>query len=358
MSQYKDAQRGTWMVSYRYVDWRGEPKRFVKRGFKTKKEAADFERRNRLKESSNLDMPFSEFVDIYLDDIKSRVRVSTYETKENIIKKKIVPYFKDMKINYIEPRDIVHWQNEIIESGSKNGTPYSPVYLKTIHNQITAIFNHAVRLYDLKANPTHKAGSMGRKKTQGKKFWTQDEYLQFAKCAMDDPEFYYACEILYWCGLRVSELLALTIEDFDFKKSELRIEKGFQRRNGEDRIGEVKTFKSYRYIVLPDFLIDEIKDFIQMHYNISSKDRLFRISAVMLRNKVTKYAEIAGVKRITIHEFRHSHISLLIEIGFTALAIADRVGHESTEITNGYSHLFPNKQNEMAEKLSIVRGGK
>jgi len=66
-------------------------------------------------------------------------------------------------------------------------------------------------------------------------------------------------------------------------------------------------------------------------------------------------AKAAGVKRIRIHDLRHSHVSLLIEMGFSALAIADRVGHESVDITYKYAHLFPSKQQEMAQKLDMER---
>ena len=68
-------------------------------------------------------------------------------------------------------------------------------------------------------------------------------------------------------------------------------------------------------------------------------------------------SKAAGVKRIRIHDLRHSHISLLIEMGFSAVAIADRVGHESIDITYRYAHLFPSTQNEMADKLSSIRNG-
>ena len=63
----------------------------------------------------------------------------------------------------------------------------------------------------------------------------------------------------------------------------------------------------------------------------------------------------SGVKRIRVHDIRHSHVSLLIDMGFSAVAIADRVGHESIDITYRYAHLFPSKQAEMANKLDDER---
>ena len=72
-----------------------------------------------------------------------------------------------------------------------------------------------------------------------------------------------------------------------------------------------------------------------------------------LHHEMERGSKLAGVKRIRIHDLRHSHVSHLIELGFSALAIADRVGHESIDITYRYAHLFPSTQIEMADKLDV-----
>ena len=95
-----------------------------------------------------------------------------------------------------------------------------------------------------------------------------------------------------------------------------------------------------------------------MLYQIDKHDRIFTVTKSYLHHEMNRGAKAAGVKRIRIHDLRHSHISLLIEMGFSALAIAERVGHESIDITYQYAHLFPNKQAEMADKLNIERMGK
>ena len=92
-----------------------------------------------------------------------------------------------------------------------------------------------------------------------------------------------------------------------------------------------------------------------MFYGIKKKDRIFTVTKSYLHHEMDRGAKEAGVKRIRIHDLRHSHISLLIDMGFSAVAIADRVGHESIEITYRYAHLFPSKQNEMVEKLELER---
>lgn len=116
-----------------------------------------------------------------------------------------------------------------------------------------------------------------------------------------------------------------------------------------------KTEKANRTIKIPDFLCDEIKDYMEMNYGLDGDDRLFPISKSGMHHEMDRGSKEAGVKRIRIHDLRHSAVSLLIEMGFSALAIADRVGHESTDITFRYAHLFPTKQTEMAESLSALR---
>lgn len=172
---------------------------------------------------------------------------------------------------------------------------------------------------------------------------------------MDKPLSFYAFEMLYWCGIREGELLALTPADFDFEKMTVSITKSYQRIKGRDIITDPKTAKSVRTIKMPDFLSDEIQDFIGQIYGIQPIDRLFQITKHYLKHEMERGSKIAGVKRIRIHALRHSAISLLIEMGFSAVAIADRVGHESIDITYRYAHLFPSTQNEMADKLSNLR---
>ena len=188
-------------------------------------------------------------------------------------------------------------------------------------------------------------------------FWTKEEYLKFADVMMDKPVSYYAFEMLYWCGIRVGELLALVPSDFDFDKNTVTISKSYQRIKGRDVITSPKTVKSNRTIKMPQFLCDEMQEYIGMNYEIGENDRLFQITKSYLHHEMDRGAKAAGVKRIRIHDLRHSAISLLIEMGFSALAIADRVGHESIDITYRYVHLFPNKQTEMADKLEIERMG-
>ena len=355
MAVYKDKHR-KWYVSVYFVDWKGERARKLKRGFGTKREAQEWERQFLNQSKEDLDMSFEAFVELYKRDLKERLKRSTWLMKTSVIDQKILPYFRKKKVQEIKPTDIIAWQNVMLTWRDENGRGYSPTYLKTIHNQCSAIFNHAVRYYELKSNPAAKAGNMGKEKTKEMLFWTKPEYQCFSDAMMDKPVSFYAFEILYWCGLRLGEMLALTAADFDFVKNTVRINKSYQRIGCEDVVTDPKTAKSIRTVQMPDFLAEEMKDYIKSLYGIGNDERIFPISKNYLHHEMDRGCKATGVKRIRIHDLRHSHVSLLIDMGFSAVAIADRVGHESIDITYRYAHLFPTTQQEIANKLSIERG--
>ena len=205
MAAYKDEQRGTWYVSFHYYDWTGKNCRKVKRGFKTKREATEWEHHFRMKEAADLDMTFGEFVQAYTRDMKPKLKHNTWLTKEHILRTKLLPYFENKKMCDIRAKDIIQWQNEQISYRDEKGKPYAPTYLKTLQSELSALFNHAVRFYELKSNPVVKAGPLGKGKAEEMLFWTKEEYLKFIETVKDKPYSYHAFQILYWCGLRVGD---------------------------------------------------------------------------------------------------------------------------------------------------------
>ena len=356
MGVFKCKENGTWYVMTRYRDWKGERKQKCKRGFATKRAAQDWEQKFHMQNAADMDMTFEAFYEIYTKDMKARLKENSWITKQNIVETKILPYFGQRKISEITTKDVIAWQNEQLAYRDEKHKPYSQTYLKTLHNQLSAIFNHAVRFYDLRANPASKAGNMGNEERREMLFWTKEEYQKFAAEMMDKPVSYYAFEMLYWCGIREGELLALTPADFDLDKRTVTINKTFQHTGGKDIITPPKTEKSNRTITMPRFLADEMQEYLKMQYDIGLDDRMFPVTKSYLYREMQRGCQETGVKRIRIHDLRHSHISLLIDQGFSAVAIANRVGHESIDITYNYAHLFPSKQAEMADKLDMERG--
>ena len=210
MAAFKNKDNGTWYVQFRYTDWKGERQQKLKRGFATKREALEWEREFLMEKQADVNMTFESFVALYEKDIKPKLKLNTWRTKESIIQKKILPYFAKRKLSEITSKDIMRWQNEIREMRDCHGKPLSKTYLKTVHNQLSAIFNHAARFYGLNLNPARQAGNMGAEERKEMLFWTREEYARFSEAMMDKPLSFYAFEVLYWCGVREGELLALT----------------------------------------------------------------------------------------------------------------------------------------------------
>ncbi len=295
-------------------------------------------------------------MEIYVTDKKKRLRENTWSAKEHIIRTKILPYFKEKRLSEIKPRDVIAWQNEMLNYRDKNGKAYSPTYLKTLHGQLSAILNPRRPVLRTEIKRSSHSRVYGGRKAQGNALSGQRKStLNSQRSMMDKPQSYYAFEVLYWCGIREGELLALTPADFDLDKGLLSITKSYQRLKGRDVITDPKTPKSVRVIQMPQFLTDEIRDYLKSLYKVQPDQRIFEVTKSYLHHEMDRGAKAAGVKRIRIHDLRHSHVSLLIEMGFSALAIADRVGHESVDITYKYAHLFPSKQQEMAQKLDMER---
>lgn len=205
MAAYKDTERNTWYVAFYYRDWKGVNRKKKKRGFRTKKEALEWEQKFKQRQAPSLDMLFSDFIEVYGEDMKPRLKYNTWLTKEHIIKTKLIPYFGQKKMNEIKATDIIRWQNTLMEFRDENGIGYSKPYLRTIQAQLSAIFNHAIRLYELQSNPVHKAGGMGGERQKKITVWTKEEYMKFSEAVWDKPQSFYAFEILYWAGLRVGD---------------------------------------------------------------------------------------------------------------------------------------------------------
>ena len=346
MKAEKDKKTGKWLIQYRYTDWQGKRRKSTKRGFATKREAEEWLRNFLITQKADFDMKFEDFWKMNCADMETRLREHTMRTKKYIVELKILPYFGNKRVNDITAADIRQWQNELIKMG------YSPTYLKTINNQLSAIFNYAVRYYDLKSNPCAKAGSMGKSKAEEMDFWTGEEFRKFIDSVMNKRLSYMAFMILYWTGMRLGELLALNPKDVDLEKRTISITKSYQRLGKKDVITPPKTSKSKRVITIPEFLAADIKDYMDSLYDLQEDDRLFPITKYYLEHEMQRGIKESGVKRIRVHDLRHSHASMLIELGFSPLEIANRLGHEKVETTlNTYAHLYPNKQTKLAERL-------
>ena len=352
MPAYKDEKTGKWFAKFYYTNWQGIKKQKWKRGFATKKEALGFERDFLEKQSANPDMTFQNLYEIYMEDMAARLKQSTLLTKKAVLQTHILPFFGSKPMNEIKASDVRRWQAKLMSSPNN----YSQTYLKKINTELNSIINYAKRFYDLNTNPCGKAGTIGKAKAEEMDYWTYDEYIAFREGVKDKSLSYICFEVLYWTGMREGELLALSPADIDLDNKTISINRTYQRIGGKDVFTSPKTRKSKRKIPIPDFLCQELSDYIQSRYMLDADERLFPITKSYLSHEMIRGCKNTGIKKIRIHDIRHSHASLLINHGCDALMLADRLGHEKVSTTlNTYSHLFPHKQQELVHSLESLQ---
>ena len=353
MSVYKDKD-GTWFVKLRYKDWDGQRIDTTKRGFTTKRDAVSWETERIRALTGSLDMSLKDFIyDVYLPNMENRIRKSTYLMKKNVLEKHVIPILGNFSIVSLSATDIMRWQDGLMNyRNPKTGKPYTKSYLKTINLQLTAVLSHAVKYYNLPENAAIKAGSMGDNKHLEVDFWTHEEATLVLDELMDNPLYHMAVSFLYYSGCREGEMLALTWDKIDAKTRLVTIDSTYQILEGKPHIGPPKTPQGFRKVMLPDFLMDELFEFRNLVYKPNPEDRIFaEVNKTSLNRILKSAAEKAGVKTITVHGLRHSHVSLLINLGFDAVSIGKRIGHKSVEITYRYAHMFPSTQKKLVECL-------
>ena len=334
------------------LDW--EKKHICKRGFKTQREAKEYEHSFMEQEKNTSDILFSSLVENYLEDMSHRLKPTTMENKRFIIQGKLLPYFGNLKVCDIDTIKIRKWQNELISYRDETGKPFSQTYLKTVNNQLSALMNYAVSHYHLAFNPCKAAGSMGKSKAEEMNIWTQKQYEQFSG-AIQKSSVKLAFDMLFYTGMRSGELLALTPADI-LPTKRIDINKNYAKVQGQELFLDPKTPKAKRCISIPDFLYDDICNYVSKLYGIKKGDRIFYFTKSALDKEIKRITDKAGLPPIRVHNLRHSHASMLIEMGFTPLEIANRLGHESVKTTlDTYSHLYPDKDQKLADRLNQFR---
>ena len=350
MAVYRDDKRGTWYVSMFVRDEFNIKRHKVRRGFASRSDALEAERRMKLDAKNGGRMLFQDLADIYADDMKKRVKRSTYIHKMYVIRDKILPTFRRKNVFEISAADVRKWQSNLMQGG------YSPTYLRTIHAELSAMFNYAVRYYSLSRNPCKDAGSIGKGSAGEQPIWTIEEFYSFLNAIQDRPEACMAFLTLFWTGLRIGELLALTVEDVNLDDKTIRVNKSLQRLQGEDIITEPKTPRSNRVIAVPDVLMVELRRYITEMGDVPGDTRIIHMTKNLLERILKKgIRKVVGLKDIHPHCLRHSHTALIASLGATPVEAAERLGHENVTTTlNIYSHVLPGWQTEMARGLDSL----
>lgn len=357
MPVYKMKNRDMWEVRVYDRDIKGNKKEIRKRCFSSKKEAKQWEADYLAVRKGSMDMSFKDFVEkIYMPEIEPRIRISTMQTKDNIIKKHILPYFGHMQMSEIENKHIIHWQNAVMKlKNPKTKKPFSQSYLQTINEQLTAIMSYAVRYYDLPKNPASIVGPMGSDDDNEMKIWTIEEFRRFFEVMKDKPVYYYLFRFLLLTAARLGEALGLTWDRIDFEKKTIRIDRTFNHLSVDgkptDILGPTKTKTSTRTIRVADILIEELLEYRDMVYQSDGSGRVFPVSKSAANRTLKKGAKEAGLTPIRVHDIRHSAISHLISKNYSVTEVGKLAGQKSMSITLRYSHSIPSAQIQMAKTL-------
>ncbi len=344
MTIYKDDKRGTYYFVVRVRQYDGTLKQVKRRGFKTQEEARLAEAKALIDTETTSSLSFYQVAESYFDWYSQRRKQSSINVIKNVIYNHLLEEFSKMKIDKITARHVMNYQNKIIHN-------YSAEFLKKIHTTLSAIFNFAIKFHGLTNNPARIAGNFEIESNKRMNFWEFGEFKQFIE-VVDEPIYKTFFSTLYYSGARKGELLALTWKDIDFEGKTIDINKTEYNR----QVTKPKTKASNRIIMLPTFVMDlleDIKNNVALTTPVKNDYVVFgeffdSISTTTLDRRYAKYVKIAGVKKILLHEFRHSHASYLINKGVSPLVVAQRLGHSDVATTlNTYSHLYPSKQAEV-----------
>lgn len=334
-------------VTFYCKQWDGTNKKIKKMGFTRQADAARYEQDYRDRLAGSPAMTFAALCDRFLDDYKHHVRESTYLTTRHFITNHLLPAFGDKALTELTPVMIREWQNDFISSKH-----YQPTTLNKVHAALVIVLNFACKYLGLAQNPATVAGGMGSQKpTRAREYWTREQFARFILSGLK-PEYVAMYSTLFWTGCRAGECLALTANDVDLEHGIITINKTITKAEHGYTVGPPKTANSRRKVALPRPLAMILADWIR-RTDAQGNDRLFTKTRENYLLMLKQHAQKLGLPVIHLHDLRHSHASMLINLGTPPKVVQERLGHASIQMTlDLYSHLYPDKQKDVANRLS------
>lgn len=344
---------GIYYYSLRYIDAFGKEKRkFCQNAqWKTKKEALEALDQFRIQKTGiKTDITVNELFALYIDEKKHTLKQKSIYTFSSAYHLHIEPFFGKKIVHDISRRNILEWQKLLLTHDYKNR------YILKIQEQFKTLILFGMKNDYISDNP-FKVDYIKNvnERHQEMMFWTDEEFRRFISFE-EDPMYSAIFKVLYFCGLREGEMAALTVADVNFRTSQLRINKTFDFVHNE--VTTPKTKNSNRYVVMPAQVRDDLKAIVERHKasaGYSDDCLLFgfnkNIEPTTLKRHQVKACKKAEVKIIRIHDFRHSHVSMLIHLGINPFEIAKRLGHSVDMVNNVYGHLFPETDKEIVRKM-------
>ena len=342
----KGEYTGRWNARFTIKLLNNKSKRIFKRGFNSKKEALEYEKKVILDNSLGSNISFKVAIHQYLEFKKLRIKELTYMNMSNILNS--ITYFDNLLISDITPIQVSNFQNDLLKK-------YKGSSIRTINAYVKMLFTWCVRYKNLASNPFDMVDRLKLETKKRMDIITVDEFNQIVE-QVNNPDMKLMFKLLFWTGLRIGEARALKIDDIDFNNKTISVTKTYTHLKGKDVITTPKTKSSIRIIKIDDILIQDIKDYLNKARYILDDNFIFRYNKsyyLAIFKDIT--LKVLG-KSLRIHDLRHSHASFLINNGVDVLLISKRLGHTNTTMTlNTYSHLYPDKESEAIDLINKIK---
>lgn len=350
-------QRGKdklWSVRFRFYE-NGATQNKRLSGFRTKKEAQrayiDYIAEHGGEEQNGIGpLLFDALVKGYLDHQRTRIKPSSVYSIESKINQHIVPYFSGRLVEEITPLDVLNWQKTI--------DAYSYKYKASLRTQLSSIYKFGERYYDVKNIMPRVEGFRNLEPKKEMQFWTPAEFKQFI-AAVDEPLHAIYFRLLYVTGCRKGESLALTWDDIDFVEPKIKITKSITRKTKEApyAVTTPKNASSVRDVQIPLSLSESLLAWKNGLQACQETDFVFGgrdpWTDRSIDRQFSAWCEAGGVKKIRLHDFRHSCASVLISSGVSIVAVSKHLGHSNIEQTlNTYSHMMPSDADRMRDAFA------
>ena len=283
-------------------------------------------------------MKFIDIINDYYEYSFMNLKETTFKENRRKIELHILPYFKNKNIYDISIKDIILWKDHIIK---KN---YSYNYNSYLYYCLNNIFEYLYKIYDIKNYAKIEGNFKNKTNNTLGNYWSIDDFKNFIKVIPDQKDK-VMFELLFYTGLRKSELLALTFNDISTNFNTININKSITR---EHKITSTKNISSNRIISITNDMIKKI-----MQFKTNDFDFVFNISFTTLKRKKDYYCKIANVKKIKIHEFRHSHAIFLFQNNIPIDEIQQRLGHSNMSTTSDiYLKYLPRNEKRVIQLLN------
>ena len=340
-------------VHFRVQDKDGKTIQKKLSGFKTKTEAKQrynrfvqdhcefiYDKPKKKAEETDNSITVAEAFLMYKTWMKANCKPSTVYEREKVYDKFVAPHFAKCKLNKLTKEELSIWQDTISTTTKDSGEYFAYEYQRKIKASFSAFLEWCAERYGT-VNYLSKI-KPPRRRTPKKEMevWTREDFQRFID-VVDSQSYRAFFTVLFFTGRRFGEVVALTPKDINLDKGIIAFTKSITRKTSSDGASyEVVSTKANKEQILPvaQPVIDALREYETESPFVFGGDA--PLAPTTVRRYFNKYIEAAGVKKIRIHDLRHSFVSMLIHYGVNLTVVADLIGDTLEQVTKTYAHMY------------------